>query len=66
MSVNPFKSIPLYTDELRQLYHSAKSFSDLPPHIYAITEQIYRQVQDEHKDQAVIIRCKNQHCFRPS
>ncbi len=36
VSVNPFKQLGIYTDEILQQYAS-QSISDLPPHIFAIS-----------------------------
>eukprot|EP01132_Coremiostelium_polycephalum_P001010 gene1010-1280_t len=54
ISVNPFKPIPIYTDEILHDY-IGKSRIELPPHVFAIAEQTYRSMINEKENQCVII-----------
>ncbi|EFA78349.1 myosin IC [Heterostelium album PN500] len=54
ISVNPFKPIPIYTDEILHEYEG-KSRIELPPHVFSIAEQTYRSMINEKENQCVII-----------
>ncbi|GAM28278.1 hypothetical protein SAMD00019534_114540 [Acytostelium subglobosum LB1] len=54
ISVNPFKPIPIYTDEILHEYEG-KSRIELPPHVYGVAEQTYRSMINEKENQCVII-----------
>ncbi|XP_061180865.1 unconventional myosin-Ib-like [Saccostrea echinata] len=54
VSVNPYKTIPLYTPSIIEEYRS-RNIYELPPHIYAITDEAYRSMRDRHLDQCIII-----------
>ncbi|NXJ05929.1 MYO19 protein, partial [Odontophorus gujanensis] len=48
VALNPFQPIScLYSPELMREYHVAVQPQDLKPHIYAVAEQAYRNVQSE-------------------
>jgi hypothetical protein len=55
ISVNPFKNIPdLYSDRLLKDYRGKYPY-EMQPHVYALADQIYRQLMQEGKPQAVVI-----------
>ncbi len=55
VSVNPFRNIPeLYSERLLKDYRG-KYMYELPPHVYALSDEVYRQLMQEGKQQAVII-----------
>lgn len=54
VSVNPYKTTPLYTPNIIEEYRS-RNIYELPPHIYAITDEAYRSMRDRHLDQCIII-----------
>ncbi|EGG25063.1 myosin IC [Cavenderia fasciculata] len=54
ISVNPFKPIPIYTDEILHEY-VGKSRIELPPHVFSIAEQTYRSMINDKENQCVII-----------
>jgi len=54
ISVNPFKPIPIYTDEILNEY-IGKSRIELAPHVFAVAEQTYRSMINEKENQCVII-----------
>ena len=58
LSVNPFKQIPgIYTDEVTRRCQEAdaKALPDLPPHVYGLSENAYRGMLGEQKQQAILI-----------
>ncbi|XP_071788878.1 LOW QUALITY PROTEIN: unconventional myosin-Ia-like [Asterias amurensis] len=54
VSVNPYKKLPLYTINKIQEYRGMNLY-ELPPHIYAIADDAYRDMRDKNRDQCVII-----------
>ncbi|CAA22641.1 myosin type V [Schizosaccharomyces pombe] len=55
IAVNPFQRLPnLYTHEIVRAY-SEKSRDELDPHLYAIAEDSYKCMNQEHKNQTIII-----------
>ena len=41
--VNPYKRLPIYTEKVIELYKGKKRH-EMPPHVYAITDQAYRSM----------------------
>ncbi|XP_065920501.1 unconventional myosin-Ia-like [Dysidea avara] len=54
ISINPYEKLSIYTDEYIQQYRSRNMF-ELPPHIYAISDDAYRSMRDHNEDQCIII-----------
>ncbi|XP_077993002.1 unconventional myosin-Ia-like [Glandiceps talaboti] len=54
VSVNPYKKLPLY-GENKILEYRGRNLYELPPHIYAISDDAYRAMRDRNQDQCVII-----------
>lgn len=64
IAVNPFQRLPLYTDEILEVYRrdgllkaqGLQSGEDLEPHVFAIADRSYRQMMGEQrKSQAILI-----------
>uniref|UniRef100_A0A452UG15 Myosin IF n=1 Tax=Ursus maritimus TaxID=29073 RepID=A0A452UG15_URSMA len=53
ISVNPFKQMPYFTDREIDLYQGAQY--ENPPHIYALTDNMYRNMLIDCENQCVII-----------
>ena len=43
MVVNPYKRLPIYTEKVVDMYRGKKRH-EVPPHIYAITDNAYRSM----------------------
>lgn len=43
MVVNPYKYLPIYTEDIVNMYKGKKRH-EMPPHIYAITDTAYRSM----------------------
>lgn len=54
VSVNPYEKLPLYTHAVIEEYRS-RNIYELPPHIYAVTDDAYRSMRDKNLDQCIII-----------
>ncbi|XP_065909782.1 unconventional myosin-Ie-like [Dysidea avara] len=54
ISVNPFKQMPYFTDKEVNIYQGAASYEN-PPHIYALSDNMFRNMLIENENQCVII-----------
>ncbi|XP_078288044.1 unconventional myosin-If-like [Rhinoraja longicauda] len=54
ISINPFKTMPYFTEREVELYQGAAQYEN-PPHIYALADNMYRNMMIDGEDQCVII-----------
>ncbi|XP_055514621.1 unconventional myosin-If-like [Leucoraja erinacea] len=54
ISINPFKQMPYFTDREVEIYQGAAQYEN-PPHIYALTDNMYRNMLIDAENQCVII-----------
>ncbi|XP_051997932.1 unconventional myosin-Ib-like isoform X3 [Xyrauchen texanus] len=54
ISMNPYKSLPIYTAEKVEEYRN-RNFYELSPHIYALADEAYRSLRHQDKDQCILI-----------
>uniref|UniRef100_A0A8C4R7U3 Myosin IE n=1 Tax=Eptatretus burgeri TaxID=7764 RepID=A0A8C4R7U3_EPTBU len=54
ISVNPFKQVPYFTDKEVEMYQGSAQYEN-PPHIYALADNMYRNMLIDEENQCVII-----------
>ncbi|CAG8548975.1 7493_t:CDS:10 [Paraglomus occultum] len=54
ISVNPFKDLGIYTDEVLKSY-TGKNRLEMPPHVYAVAESSYYHMNSYKENQCIII-----------
>ncbi|KAG8190757.1 hypothetical protein JTE90_024884 [Oedothorax gibbosus] len=54
ISVNPFKQMPYFTEREIEQYQGAASYEN-PPHVYALSDNMYRNMLIDNESQCVII-----------
>jgi len=54
ISVNPFKQMSYFTDKEVEMYQGAATYEN-PPHIYALADNMYRNMNIDNENQCVII-----------
>ncbi|XP_075252941.1 unconventional myosin-Va-like isoform X4 [Convolutriloba macropyga] len=54
VAINPYKSLPLYSNDVVQAY-SGQDFFSMDPHVFAVAEEAYKNLAIEEKNQSVII-----------
>ncbi|XP_041372213.1 uncharacterized protein LOC121385560 isoform X2 [Gigantopelta aegis] len=55
LSVNPFKDLPIYTNEYHKKYGWKTLTSKDEPHIFAITTKAYKRLRETEKNQVVLV-----------
>ncbi|CAL4063249.1 unnamed protein product, partial [Meganyctiphanes norvegica] len=54
IAVNPYKRFPIYTDRAAKIY-IGKRRSEVPPHIFAISDNAYSAMMLNHQNQSMLI-----------
>lgn len=54
ISVNPFKTMPYFTEKEMEIYQGASQYEN-PPHVYALADNMYRNMLIDAENQCVII-----------
>jgi myosin heavy chain 6/7 len=52
--INPYKRLPIYTDSVARMF-MGKRRTEMPPHLFAVSDQAYRNVLQEHENQSMLI-----------
>uniref|UniRef100_A0A8C8G426 Myosin-9 n=1 Tax=Oncorhynchus tshawytscha TaxID=74940 RepID=A0A8C8G426_ONCTS len=51
--INPYKYLPIYSENIIEMYKGKKRH-EMPPHIYAITDNAYRSMMQDREDQSIL------------
>uniref|UniRef100_A0A8C5FDE6 Myosin, heavy chain 11b, smooth muscle n=1 Tax=Gadus morhua TaxID=8049 RepID=A0A8C5FDE6_GADMO len=51
--VNPYKMLPIYSEKVVEMYKGKKRH-EVPPHIYSITDNAYRNMMQDREDQSIL------------
>ncbi|KAM6904804.1 uncharacterized protein FYW49_014888 [Xenentodon cancila] len=51
--VNPYKMLPIYSEKVIEMYKGKKRH-EVPPHIYSITDNAYRNMLQDREDQSIL------------
>ncbi|KAI8846206.1 P-loop containing nucleoside triphosphate hydrolase protein, partial [Chytridium lagenaria] len=54
VTVNPYKRLPIYTDEVVKAYRNKKR-NEMAPHIYAIADAAYHDMLQDKENQSILI-----------
>ena len=54
MAVNPYRKLGIYSQEYIQSYKGRRR-GELSPHIYAVADQAYHDMVQDHEDQSILI-----------
>ncbi|KCV67940.1 myosin heavy chain [Fonticula alba] len=52
--INPWRNLPIYSDEIIQLYKGKKR-KEMPPHIFAVCDEAYRDMLGNKENQSLLI-----------
>ncbi|XP_059059264.1 myosin-VIIa-like [Achroia grisella] len=55
IAINPYEILPIYTMDQIHFYQTIKDGDVLPPHIFAIGENSYRELKDSNANQCIVI-----------
>lgn len=55
VAINPYKKLPIYETAILNKFHAASLEERLPPHIFAIAENTYRNLVANKKDQSILV-----------
>lgn len=54
VAINPYKRLPIYTDEIIALYKGRRR-AEIAPHIFAIADEAYRNMLENRQNQSMLI-----------
>eukprot|EP00127_Corallochytrium_limacisporum_P004922 Clim_evm66s191 gene=Clim_evmTU66s191 len=54
VAINPYRKLPIYNEKAVQMYKGKKR-SEMPPHIFALTDVAYQNMVTEKENQAILV-----------
>ncbi|KHJ81285.1 myosin SH3-like domain protein, partial [Oesophagostomum dentatum] len=52
--INPYKRLPIYSESVCQMYQGRRR-NEMPPHLFAVSDEAYRNMQNDHENQSMLI-----------
>ncbi|CAI5453487.1 unnamed protein product [Caenorhabditis angaria] len=52
--INPYKRLPIYSESVCQMY-LGKRRNEMPPHLFAVSDEAYRNMVNDHENQSMLI-----------
>uniref|UniRef100_A0A1I7VUL1 Myosin head n=1 Tax=Loa loa TaxID=7209 RepID=A0A1I7VUL1_LOALO len=52
--INPYKRLPIYTESICKMY-IGKRRTQMPPHLFAVSDEAYRNMINDHRNQSMLI-----------
>ncbi|KAI6243533.1 hypothetical protein M3Y99_00110700 [Aphelenchoides fujianensis] len=52
--INPYKRLPIYTESVCKMYQG-KRRNEMPPHLFAVCDEAYRNMVNDHENQSMLI-----------
>ena len=52
--INPYKRLPIYTESVCKMY-IGKRRNEMPPHLFAVSDEAYRNMVNDHENQSMLI-----------
>ncbi|KAI1730163.1 myosin head (motor domain) domain-containing protein [Ditylenchus destructor] len=54
VAINPYKRLPIYTENVCKMY-IGKRRNEMPPHLFAVCDEAYRNMVNDHENQSMLI-----------
>ncbi|KAK0410838.1 hypothetical protein QR680_005352 [Steinernema hermaphroditum] len=52
--INPYKRLPIYTESVCKMF-IGKRRNEMPPHLFAVSDEAYRNMVNDHENQSMLI-----------
>uniref|UniRef100_A0A914W0L8 Myosin heavy chain n=1 Tax=Plectus sambesii TaxID=2011161 RepID=A0A914W0L8_9BILA len=52
--INPYKRLPIYSESVANMYIGRRR-NEMPPHLFAVSDEAYRHMMDDHENQSMLI-----------
>nr|CAA30855.1 myosin heavy chain 2 [Caenorhabditis elegans] len=52
--INPYKRLPIYTESVARMF-MGKRRTEMPPHLFAVSDEAYRNMLQNHENQSMLI-----------
>ncbi|VDM49700.1 unnamed protein product [Toxocara canis] len=52
--INPYKRLPIYTESVAAMF-MGKRRTEMPPHLFAVSDEAYRNMLQDHENQSMLI-----------
>ena len=52
--INPYRRLPIYSEAVCRMY-IGKRRNEMPPHLFAVCDEAYRNMVNDHENQSMLI-----------